>query len=47
MNCLDPDTLSRECTLAGFEIVEAEFLGPARSVSKYAKDHAGIIATKK
>ena len=46
MHCLDPDTLSRECKLAGFEIVEAEFLGPARSQSRYAKDHAGIIATK-
>ena len=46
LHCLDPDTLSRECKLAGFEIVEAEFLGPARAQSRYAKDHAGIIATK-
>jgi SAM-dependent methyltransferase len=46
MNCLDPDTLARECKLAGFEIIEADFLGPARSESKYAKDHAGIIAIK-
>jgi len=46
MNCLDPDTLARECKLAGFEIIEAGFLGPARSDSKYAKDHAGIIAIK-
>jgi SAM-dependent methyltransferase len=46
MNCLDPDTLARECKLAGFEIIEADFLGPARSEAKYAKDHAGIIAIK-
>ena len=31
MHCLDPDTLSRECKLAGFEILEAEFLGKEKS----------------
>jgi len=46
MNCLDPDTLSRECKSAGFEIITAKFFGPARASSDYGKDHAGIIAIK-
>jgi SAM-dependent methyltransferase len=46
MNCLDPDTLARECKAAGFEIITAKFFGPARASSNYGKDHAGIIAVK-
>ena len=46
MNCLDPDTLSRECKLAGFEIITSKYFGPSRASSNYGKDHAGIIAIK-
>ena len=46
MNCLDPDTLSRECKSAGFEIITSKYFGPSRASSNYGKDHAGIIAIK-
>ena len=46
MNCLDPDTLSRECISAGFEIITSKYFGPSRASSNYGKDHAGIIAIK-
>ena len=46
MNCLDPDTLSRECKSAGFEIITSKYFGPSRASSNYGKDHAGIIAVK-
>lgn len=46
MNCLDPDTLARECRAAGFDIISAKYFGPARASSDYGKDHAGIIAVK-
>ena len=46
MNCLDPDTLSRECKSAGFEIITSKYFGPSRASSDYGKDHAGIIAIK-
>ena len=46
MNCLDPDTLSRECKSAGFKIITSKYFGPSRASSNYGKDHAGIIAIK-
>ena len=46
MNCLDPETLARECRDAGFKILESTFLGFSHNEDKDAKDHAGVIAIK-
>jgi len=46
MNCLDPETLARECRDAGFRILESTFLGFSHNEDKDAKDHAGVIAIK-
>jgi SAM-dependent methyltransferase len=44
LNPLDPDILARECSRAGFVVVEAAFTG--RGADRDARRHAGAVAVR-